>query len=110
MIGSVSETGRMLRDARVKRGWTQGRLGRSAGLPQSVISAYESGAREPSFSAMRRLVRAMGMDLTLIPRPWSGPDPSVSARRLEEVLELSEGMHLHPRKTALRYPILARQP
>ena len=96
----------MLRDTRLKRGWSQARLGLGAGIPQSVISAYESGTREPSVAALRKLAVAMGMDLALVRRP--GPDPRVSARRLEEVLDLAEAMHLRPRRTALRYPILGR--
>ncbi|HEX5265305.1 MAG TPA: helix-turn-helix transcriptional regulator [Acidimicrobiales bacterium] len=104
----MNETGRMLRDARLKRGWSQARLGRSTGLAQSVISAYESGAREPSVSAMRKLARAMGMDLALVPRLYPGPDPRTSAHQLEQVLELAEAMRLAPRRAHLRYPVLGR--
>ncbi|HEX5267182.1 MAG TPA: helix-turn-helix transcriptional regulator [Acidimicrobiales bacterium] len=104
----MNDTGRMLREARLKRGWSQARLGRSAGLAQSVISAYESGAREPSVAAMRRLARAMDLDLALVPRLQPGPDPRTSARQLEDVLELAETMHLAPPKAPLRYPVLGR--
>jgi transcriptional regulator with XRE-family HTH domain len=104
----MNETGRMLREARLERGWSQARLGRTTGVAQSVISAYESGTREPAVAAMRKLARAMDLDLALVPRRDRGPDPHESARQLEHVLELSEAMHHSPRRTALRYPVLGR--
>jgi len=75
-----------------------------------VISAYESGAREPSAAALRRLGRAMGMDLALV-AAWlpRSPDPSVMARQLEDVLSLAEAMHLRRPERPLRYPLLARR-
>jgi len=38
-------------------------LGRRAGVTQSVVSAYESGARQPSMPVLERLVRAAGSEL-----------------------------------------------
>ncbi len=40
-------------------------LAARAGVTQSVISAYESGQRQPSIPALARLVEAAGFDLTL---------------------------------------------
>jgi transcriptional regulator with XRE-family HTH domain len=105
----MNETGPMLRKARLERGWSQARLGQRSGLQQPVVSAYESGAREPSVSALRRLARAMGMDVALVAaQPGAGPDPSVMARQLEDVLSLAEAMHLRPHESPLRFPPLAR--
>lgn len=42
---------------------SQVELGRRAGVTQSVVSAYESGARQPSVPVLERLVRAAGSEL-----------------------------------------------
>jgi uncharacterized protein len=83
----------LLRDARTKAGLTQTQLAKHAGVTQSVISAYESGRREPSFATLKRLVEATGnsLDVALQPARPSGQ----LQRRLEEnrdelVLRLEE--------------------
>jgi uncharacterized protein len=105
----VTDTGTMLREARTRRGWSQSQLARRSGVAQSVISAYESGAREPSVAALRRLGRAMDLDLAFVAaRAPQGPDPSVMARQLEDVLGLVDAMHLEPRaRPPLRFPVLS---
>ncbi|HLJ08895.1 MAG TPA: helix-turn-helix transcriptional regulator [Acidimicrobiia bacterium] len=99
----------MLREARTRRGWSQSQLARRSGVSQSVISAYESGAREPSVAALRRLGRAMDLDLAFVAaRTPRGPDPSVMAKQLEDVLGLVDAMRLQPRaRPPLRYPVLS---
>jgi len=52
-----------LRVWREHRGLTQSTLAKRAGVPQSVISAIESGRREPSLSALRALARTLNVDL-----------------------------------------------
>jgi predicted nucleotidyltransferase/DNA-binding XRE family transcriptional regulator len=56
-----------IRAARSAAGLTQTELAARAGVTQSVISAYESGHREPSLPTLHRLVRATGhrLDLSL---------------------------------------------
>ncbi|MEO6116268.1 MAG: nucleotidyltransferase domain-containing protein [Pseudolysinimonas sp.] len=58
-----------LRGARTRAGLTQTELAARANVAQSVVSAYESSRREPSFETLRRLVSATGfdLDLTLVP-------------------------------------------
>ena len=55
----------LLRDARLRAGLSQAELGRRAGVTQSVVSAYESGARQPSVPTLARLVAATGLELDL---------------------------------------------
>lgn len=62
----------MLRQARKRAGLSQVELAARAGLTQSVISAYESGQRQPSIPALARLIEAAGFDLTLRLRPQPG--------------------------------------
>jgi hypothetical protein len=54
-----------LRDARARAGLTQTELARRAGVTQSVISAYESGHRQPSLPTLASLVAAAGFELRL---------------------------------------------
>jgi predicted nucleotidyltransferase/DNA-binding XRE family transcriptional regulator len=62
----------LLRQARKRAGLSQVELAARAGLTQSVISAYESGQRQPSIPALARLIEAAGFDLTLRLRPQPG--------------------------------------
>jgi uncharacterized protein len=57
--------GKLLKRARVSSHLSQTEVARRAGVAQSVISAYESGRREPSVSTLERLVRATGHRLVL---------------------------------------------
>ncbi len=60
-----NSTGKLLRQARVSARLSQTDVARRAHVAQSVISAYESGRREPSVSTLERLVRATGHRLVL---------------------------------------------
>lgn len=59
----------LVREARRRAGLTQTQLAARAGITQSVVSAYESGRREPSLPALLRLIAATGHSLegTLVP-------------------------------------------
>ncbi len=61
--------GSLVRDARRRAGMSQLELGRRAGVTQSVVSAYESGRRQPSLPTLERLVRAAGLELDMAVRP-----------------------------------------
>jgi uncharacterized protein len=57
--------GALLRRIRTEAGMSQAELATRAGVTQSVISAYESGHRQPSVPALSRLVAAAGYELAL---------------------------------------------
>ena len=57
--------GELLREARERRGLTQGRLAIRANTTQSAISRIEAGKVSPSFATLRELLRLMGEDLVL---------------------------------------------
>jgi predicted nucleotidyltransferase/ribosome-binding protein aMBF1 (putative translation factor) len=57
--------GALLRQARSRADLSQVDLAARAGVSQSVISAYESGQRQPSIPTLSRLVGAAGFDLAL---------------------------------------------
>lgn len=49
---------------RTLRNYTQYELGSFCGLPESLISHYERGAREPSLANFRRLCSGLGCTAT----------------------------------------------
>jgi uncharacterized protein len=61
----LATAGALLRQARKRAGLSQVDLATRAAVTQSVISAYESGQRQPSLPALTRLVDAAGFELTL---------------------------------------------
>lgn len=76
----IESAGDLLRDARRRVGMTQAEVGRRAGVTQSVVSAYESGHRQPSLPILLDLIAATGhaldAHLVAVPagrRPLSGP-------------------------------------
>ncbi len=75
MKGGDERAGHLLRRARVGAGMSQAELAFSAGVAQSVISAYEAGRRQPSLPTLAKLIDAAGCDLVVDiqhqPRPLS---------------------------------------
>lgn len=65
MSSVVFTAASLLRDARQTAKLSQTELARRAGITQSVVSAYETGAREPSLRTLAKLVHASGADLDL---------------------------------------------
>jgi predicted nucleotidyltransferase/DNA-binding XRE family transcriptional regulator len=55
----------MIREARRRARLSQTDLARRAGVAQSVISAYESGRREPGLRTLTKLIEATGHRLVL---------------------------------------------
>ena len=66
--------GNAIRQARHRAGLTQTQLAVRAGVTQSVISAYESGHRQPAVPTLAALVRATGYELRIDVRPAQPPD------------------------------------
>jgi predicted nucleotidyltransferase/DNA-binding XRE family transcriptional regulator len=69
--------GSIVRQARRRAGLTQAELAGRAGITQSVISAYESGRRQPSVPVLYSLVDATGLELIINLR-----QPSARQRQL----------------------------
>ena len=83
--------------ARLRANLTQTQLGLRAGMPQSVISAYESGKRQPSIPMLAALIEAAGFDLTIdLRRPphglrtLTGPIGRRVRRHRKELLDLAD--------------------
>jgi predicted nucleotidyltransferase/DNA-binding XRE family transcriptional regulator len=86
-------SGALLRDARRRAGLSQSEMARRAQVAQSVISAYESGHREPALSTLARLVAATGQRLAIT---LETADPDVRG-----LPNTSLGRRLRQRRAAL---------
>jgi transcriptional regulator with XRE-family HTH domain len=81
---------------RLRTGRRQAEVAAEVGLPASVLSAYERGRRQPGLEIASRIVDALGYRVEFVPQL----DPTVHARRLEDVLTLAEQLPYRPRPLA----------
>jgi transcriptional regulator with XRE-family HTH domain len=85
----------ILREARLRAGYSQDELARASGKDRTVIARYEQGIVAPSLDTLVLLLRACGFDLPLeLVAHDPGPDETSSAiqmlspeRRLDRMLE-----------------------
>lgn len=75
-------SGALIRQARLRAGLAQTELARRAGVAQPVISAYESGRREPGLRILAKLVEATGHHLSVDLVPASVPRLGLPDSRL----------------------------
>ncbi|HZW43043.1 MAG TPA: helix-turn-helix domain-containing protein [Dermatophilaceae bacterium] len=72
MATGDTSAGALIRESRQRAGLSQTELAGRAKVTQSVVSAYESGGRQPSLPTLQRLVAASGLELELrVRRPSS---------------------------------------
>jgi predicted nucleotidyltransferase/DNA-binding XRE family transcriptional regulator len=94
MDDAIEAAGALLRRARVGARLSQTELAARASVTQSVISAYESGHRQPALATLAALIEAAGYELTvnIRARPrrlgrLSGPVGRRVRRRRRELVE-----------------------
>jgi DNA-binding XRE family transcriptional regulator len=58
-----------LAKARKAKGWTQARLARKTGVPQSQISRIERNPDRTTIRTMRKLAKALGVDVRQLIKP-----------------------------------------
>ena len=63
--GSRSPAAGLLALARLKAGLSQRQLAERAGVPPTMISAYERDKRQPTLDTLLRMIRAAGYDLRM---------------------------------------------
>lgn len=68
------DAARLLRAARAHAGLTQRAVAARSGVPQPTIAAIESGAQDPRYRTLDRLIRACGQELDLIAAEGAGID------------------------------------
>lgn len=74
-----STSAALLQLARLKSGLSQGQLAKRAGVPPSMISAYERDRRQPTLATLLRLLRAAGFDLRMHLAPSDPHDDVLAA-------------------------------
>jgi hypothetical protein len=65
MDSEADTAGALLRKARQEAGLTQAELAARGGVTQSVVSAYESGHRQPAIPTLAGLIEAAGYELVI---------------------------------------------
>lgn len=75
-------SGDILREARLRAGLTQSGLAARVGTTQSAISRWEAGSSRPPLEALRRLVRACGLELRVGIEPHDAGEASLLERNL----------------------------
>lgn len=53
---------------RISRGWSQDQVARAAGITNSALSEYERGKKMPELRSVRKIVTALGYELSAIER------------------------------------------
>ncbi|WP_209000538.1 XRE family transcriptional regulator [Labrenzia sp. DG1229] len=71
--------GKMIREARLKKGWTLEEAGKAAGIGRSTLSKIENNQTRPSFDIVRRLTKALELKTPQL-FVQSGPS-DISGRR-----------------------------
>jgi hypothetical protein len=101
-----------LHDARLRAGLSQAELAARSGTSQATISAYESGAKQPSVATFSRLLAAAGARLSVEPAAAAIVEPSASeleraGETLAQVIALAEALPVEHEPT-LEFPRLRR--
>jgi len=68
MTYSTEQIVRALREARASKGLSQRALAKLVGVPQSHISKIENGTVDLRLSSLIEIARALGLEITLVPR------------------------------------------
>ncbi len=89
----------LLVQARIEAGLSQAALARMAGIPRSVLNAYERGKRQPGADMLGAILGSAGYELRISPRI----DHVRNARILAEVLDLAERLPFRSSRK-LTYP------
>ncbi len=69
----------LLQLARLKAGLSQGQLAKRAGVPATMVSAYERGRRQPTLATLLRLLSAAGFELRMHLIPSDPHDDALAA-------------------------------
>jgi len=100
------QAGDLVRDARMRAGFSQRTLARRARTAQSVVARIESGETSPSWETLRRLLRAAGFALHAELRPAGR---SHMLRDVPRILRLTPEQRLLELRNAARLLESARQ-
>jgi transcriptional regulator with XRE-family HTH domain len=77
------DAGQILRESRLRAGFSQRRLAELAGVTQPTIARIEGGLIQPTFERLLELVRACGLDLDVRVVPLDEDAWTVARRGLQ---------------------------
>jgi uncharacterized protein len=100
----MAAASRLITEARRRAGISQAELARRAGIPRSVLNAYERERRQPGADALASILAAAGFDLRLAPVI----SHERNARILAEVIDLAEKLPYRPRRRLMYPPLRER--
>lgn len=73
----------LLQLARLKAGLSQSQLAKRAGVPPTMVSAYERDRRQPTLATLLRLLKAAGFELRMHLAPSDPHDDVLAALETE---------------------------
>jgi transcriptional regulator with XRE-family HTH domain len=96
--------GGLIREIRRESRLKQAELARRAGMPRSVLNAYERGHRQPGVAALARIAAGAGLEVRVGP-PADQDELARAGEILVQVLDLAEALPRR-RRGQLTYPPL----
>lgn len=66
-MGKSKTPGEILKEARLKKGWTQEQLAKKAGLGKNTYPKIERDISKPSPDSIKRLVKVLDIESSKIP-------------------------------------------
>jgi transcriptional regulator with XRE-family HTH domain len=108
-MSDIHIAGPVLLDARSRAGLSQRALAERARTTQAVVARIESGATDPSFESLRKLLDAAGFDLRVevVERPDPDPVIEVYKRDVDQTL-LIENLRKTPDQRVQALVAMAR--
>jgi transcriptional regulator with XRE-family HTH domain len=78
-VPSPSPAAALVQLARLKAALSQRELAERAGVPTTMVSAYERDCRQPTLETLRKLLRAAGFELRMQLEPYDAHDDVLEA-------------------------------
>ena len=94
MVYSTENMARELKAARLAKGLSQRALSERAGVPQSHISKIERGGVDLRHSSLVEIARALGLEVTLVPRKHLAAVRSITRSRPSVMAERTAFRHV----------------
>ncbi|HEX2039957.1 MAG TPA: helix-turn-helix transcriptional regulator [Acidimicrobiales bacterium] len=103
----MTDAGALLYEARHRAGLSQAELARRAGIPRSVLNAYERGRRQPGADTFLRILDAADIEVRLSNRTRRAEEEYLG-RILGLAIGLADALPLE-RNGPLTYPNFGRR-
>ncbi len=98
---SAARPGAVLKEERLRRGWTLGEVGARTGLPVSTLSKIENDKISLTYDKLARLSQALEIDISRLFGGQDAPQQAVSGRR--SVTRVEDGRSIDTENYAHRY-------